>query len=191
MKYCANDSCPDLQRLGRRGEFIDQVEACPKCGEPLAPGEAPRQVGETQWVDQVRIATFLHAPEAHVACANLVAHGIPAVVLDEYLVGTNWLYSQAVGGVKLCVPREHAEAATAFLARDDSEALRSVPEGALPPSPDELCPKCGAPASGRVTLGRLSRVLSLLLIVPILFWRHTERCSACGHCWRRSRHAAA
>jgi hypothetical protein len=111
-------------------------------------------------------------------------------VLDEHLVATYWLYSQALGGVKLYVPSEHAEAAVALLERDDSEALRGLPESSLPPAPDELCPNCGAAAAGRSLLNRLSRALSLVFMVPIFFRRNAVRCRACGHRWR-SRRAAA
>src|SRR4029450_4166443 len=131
-------------------------------GQRLSRGEAPQRIREAQWVDQVRVGTFLYAAEAHVARAKLVAHGIPAVVLDEHLVATYWLYSQALGGVTLYVPSAPGEAPVALLERDGSEALRGLPESSLPPAPDELCPNCGAAAAGRSLVHRLSRAPSLV-----------------------------
>jgi hypothetical protein len=185
MKHCANEDCPDLERYGQPGEYLDRIDVCPRCGRNLVPGEAPRAVAEDAWVDQVCLATFRHSAEAHVWRAKLLANGIPAAVLDQYLVGTQWLYSQAIGGVKLCVPREHSEAAMALLDADESEALRSAPEASLPPAPDELCPRCGAPVAGSSRLGVRSRALSLLLTIPFILRRRSERCSACGHRGRR------
>lgn len=187
MKHCANEACPDRERHGQAGEYVDRVEVCPHCGRGLLPGEAPRSVVEEHWVDQVCVATFRHSAEAHVWLAKLAAHEIPAVVLDQYLVGADWLYSQALGGVKVCVPREHCESAAALLTADESEALRSTPEASLPPTPDELCPSCGAAVAGPASLSVRSRAPSLLVNIPFVFWRRSERCSACGHRWASRR----
>jgi len=187
MKYCANDSCPYLARHGRRGEYLDRVELCAECGQRLTQGEAPQQLTETRWVDQTCVGTFPHSAEAHVARAKLETLGIPAVVLDQYLVGTNWLYSQAIGGVKLYVPSEHAEAAIEALEGDDAEALAAVPESSLPPASDELCPNCGAVGALGSGWFHRWRALSLLFTFPFLFWRRRVRCPSCGHEWRRSK----
>lgn len=91
-------------------------------------------------------------------------------MLDQYLVATDWLYSQALGGVKL-----------------ESEALRSAPEASLPPTPDEFCPRCGAAVAGPAPLSVRSRALSLLVNIPFVSWRRSERRSACGHRWASRR----
>ena len=61
------------------------------------------------------IAQFRVAFEAHLAKGVLAAEGIEAVTCDEHLVGINWLYSDAVGGVKLAVAPDLASSATAVL----------------------------------------------------------------------------
>ncbi|MDB4324797.1 DUF2007 domain-containing protein [bacterium] len=50
------------------------------------------------------VATFRDASAAHIAKGALAVEGVDAVVVDEHLVGVNWLYSDAIGGVKLAVP---------------------------------------------------------------------------------------
>ncbi len=49
------------------------------------------------------IAQYREAPEAYLAKGALAAEGIEAVITDEQVVGINWLYSDAIGGVKLAV----------------------------------------------------------------------------------------
>ena len=62
-------------------------------------------------------------PSAHIALGRLHAEGIEAMLADENLVQTDWLYSIAVGGIKLQVDRQDAQRASQILARDDSELL--------------------------------------------------------------------
>lgn len=56
----------------------------------------------------ITIAAFREPAPARIARGFLDSAGIPAEVADEYLVGIHWLYSNAVGGVKLNVPEEYA-----------------------------------------------------------------------------------
>jgi len=61
------------------------------------------------------IAQYRVAPEAYLAKGALAAEGIDAVLADEQVVGINWLYSDAIGGVKLAVESESAEHAVDVL----------------------------------------------------------------------------
>lgn len=69
------------------------------------------------------IATFDLMPTAHIALGKLHAAGIEAVLADEHLVQTDWLYSIAVGGIKLQVDIKDAAQALEVLQRDDSGEL--------------------------------------------------------------------
>lgn len=71
----------------------------------------------------VTVATFDDMPSAHIALGRLRAEGIEAMLADENLVQTDWLYAIAVGGIKLQVEAQDADYAVAVLARDDSELL--------------------------------------------------------------------
>lgn len=68
----------------------------------------------------VTVATFDLSTEAHIAMGRLQAEGIDCHLADEHLVQTDWLYSIAVGGIKLQVAPENTERAVQILARDDS-----------------------------------------------------------------------
>ncbi len=74
-------------------------------------------------MDRVTVATFDFLPDAEIARGRLQAEGIDCALADEHLVQTDWLYSIAVGGIKVQVAPEDAERALAVLARDDSGSL--------------------------------------------------------------------
>ena len=73
-----------------------------------------------------QIAHCRDATEAYLIKGGLAAEGIPAEVLDEHLVGINWLYSDAVGGVKVVVRPEDEERAATFLEEHRDAADKSV-----------------------------------------------------------------
>ena len=59
---------------------------------------------------------------------------VKAVVVDEHTVGVNWLYSDAVGGVKVAVRPEDEQRALQFLEERaraaDDRSVRQAPGGA-------------------------------------------------------------
>lgn len=111
------------------------------------------------------------------AKARLEAIGIPVFVADEYTVNMQWLYSNAIGGVKVQVPLRFANQAKATLAEDYSDLLDEEF------GKDEVaCPKCGSTDVEPFTKGkRPAFVVFLLLGFPLFFYRHGIRCKSCGH----------
>ena len=69
------------------------------------------------------IATFDFLPEAEIARGRLLAEGIDCQLVDQHLVQTNWLYSPAVGGIKLQVEAADVQRAQTILAHDYSADL--------------------------------------------------------------------
>ena len=65
--------------------------------------------------NRVVIAIFPQVIQAHIAKSRLEADGIEAFIRDENIVALNWLYSNAVGGVKLEVAAEDEKRARAIL----------------------------------------------------------------------------
>jgi len=72
------------------------------------------------------IARYDGMPEAHIAMGRLAAEGIESWLADEHLVQTDWLYSIAVGGIKLQVANEDAERAVVILETDYSEEIGDI-----------------------------------------------------------------
>ena len=74
----------------------------------------------------VTIATYDKVTDAHIALGRLAAEGIEAQLFDDHLVQMDWLYSIAVGGIKLRVSRGDAKAAREVLETDYSAVLDDV-----------------------------------------------------------------
>lgn len=64
------------------------------------------------------LASFSKAEDAHLLRARLEGSGIAAYVRDENMVSVDWLYSNAIGGVKVDVADEDFIAARELLAAD-------------------------------------------------------------------------
>lgn len=71
----------------------------------------------------VTIASFDFLPLAEIAKGRLQAEGIRCHLADQHLVQTDWLYSIAIGGIKLQVDAADVERAKAILDCDFSADL--------------------------------------------------------------------
>ncbi len=126
------------------------------------------------------IASFREAHNAHIAKARLEAEGIPAFVADEFLSSVQWFYSDAIGGVKIQVPRAYAERAREVVTTDrsaDLARLRVVPKRPLAP----VCPACGADSWERTAQSRRAGRHSGTRKLTV--WSNRSRCRACGETW--------
>jgi hypothetical protein len=208
--FCPNPACPDIELFGVRGEYSGGVTHCPKCGveletrtpEPEAHTQPTVELAEPEWLDLEMpetgefsyVTNFRDLPSAHVAKSLLNAHGIYAELLDENTVSMNWALSQAIGGVKLVIATADPDEVSRLLDTLDSHDLDEIPEMAQPPSPYEVCPRCG---STDVVWPRWSQSIKavtffnlwfLLWVWLILFYpvvKHFEptRCASCRKLW--------
>lgn len=129
----------------------------------------------------VTIAQYRDLPEAWLAKSKLEAAGITCYLDNEYTVGINWLYSNALGGVKLNVPEEYVEEAKAIIEESTETIVPEESDGLLP---DSACPACGATEIETNNYTRKFAALTLLLSLPLfLFWKRS-RCKRCGHQWK-------
>ncbi len=113
--------------------------------------------------------------------ARLLAEGIDAVLFDTEMA-TNWVYTNALGGVRLMVPRKDEEAARVLLATPappGDPGPEPAPDDLIAPDePGTWCPDCHSrdvETPEEPPRGLLSR------------WFNpgaARRCRACGHQWR-------
>lgn len=136
--------------------------------------------------DFITVAAFDAAPEAYIAKGLLEQAGIPAFIRNEHLVGVQWLYSNAVGGVEVQVAREDAAAALEVLGVGPGVAPGAGSEEGSEPKKQAapVCPRCG----GRDVRcrGPLSSLIAALLLssgIPFPAARHRWRCKSCGAVW--------
>lgn len=129
----------------------------------------------------VVVARFSFPHEAQIARASLDAAGIPAFIADEHTVNMNWLYSNALGGVRLLVPHDRLQEAKALLESDFSDLLEFAQE-----AQPILCPTCGGSNLEAHTQGKKPAFLVFLLLgFPLFFYRHGLRCNDCGTFWQK------
>jgi putative signal transducing protein len=69
----------------------------------------------------VMVGRYLFLPDAQIAKSILDSAGVDSFLADENLVRMDWLYSNLIGGIKLLVRAEDAEAAKKLLEESPPE----------------------------------------------------------------------
>jgi tetratricopeptide (TPR) repeat protein len=149
-----------------------------------------RLAGSDTGTSLVTLGAYSTPLEAQMARGLLETAGIPAFVADENTVGANWLYSNAVGGVRLQVRAEDVDRARDVLAAtpvaDDSaddDETDFEDEGQY--EDDVTCPVCGSERVHEEKYNRRATFLAWALLgFPVPVVRHRWKCDACGHEWK-------
>lgn len=99
---------------------------------------------------------------------KLEGSGIEAFIADETLVSLNWLYSNAIGGIRLQVKEEEKERALEILEMEPSE------EGLV------QCPNCG---SQKIKYRKIGPAAAICLIIGFILPVGTNKldCQDCKH----------
>ncbi len=114
------------------------------------------------------VATYSMPSEALAPMSRLQSAGIAANLRDDATLQMNWMWSNAIGGVKLEVPDEDFASARELLGLAPSAA------GAL------QCPYCGSTDVSIRTLNRFTALSLLLVGAPLGPQRTRAECQACG-----------
>ena len=112
------------------------------------------------------VASYSKPEEAQLAASFLEGNGIFARVTDDYIVNLNWLYSNAIGGVKVEVLENDLEKAIELL------NLSKTEKGFM------LCPHCG---SGNVAIRELSLYAAICLAMGFILPISSKNVD-CGDC---------
>jgi hypothetical protein len=131
----------------------------------------------------VAVAACAQPVEAHLIRCRLEAEGLDAFVADEHIVSMQWLYSPAVGGVKVQVHARDADRARAILDASRprrSDSARFVTDDLRAPR----CPDCGSLEVQQRFSRRITFASSLLLGFPLPWPLRRSRCRSCGAHWR-------
>jgi tetratricopeptide (TPR) repeat protein len=128
--------------------------------------------------DLVTVETYSFPAQAHVARGRLEAEGIPAFVMDEGVVTAQWLYSNAVGGVKVRVREGDVERARRVLGGEYEEEANV---GEVEPQ----CPSCGSTNVRYEQFAKRAVFGSQLLLgIPLPFVKRVWKCRECECEWR-------
>jgi hypothetical protein len=174
--------------LAKRGLNVKLVEQRPvPPAPPPLPGDPPPEPppvepivdGEIEMSEMVAIQQFRDLPEALLAKGGLESAGIEVELVDDNIVRLDWLWSNLMGGVKLLVKAEDADAAREILDQPIPEDLDVAGVGEYQ---QPRCPKCGSLDINFQELDPAA-YLSLAVSVPIPFHRRAWRCHSCHAEW--------
>ena len=186
MKYCPNPECPHFESTGSPAEFLDEIRDCSDCGTRLINGEASdfKKQEPLPATPSVIIGWFREPSLAYLAKTKLEAEGITAFLFDEHLVNIQWLYSEAIGRVKLAVPKPEADEALKIITENNSDLLIEADASIIPPRDSNNCPKCKSEAIVLKKASRKAAAFSLLLGFPFIFFKKRYQCQQCGYEWK-------
>jgi hypothetical protein len=131
--------------------------------------------------DLVMIRRFQNLTEALLAKGSLESSGTECFLTDDNMVRMDWFISNLLGGVKLLVNREDAEAATVILDEPTPELLdvEGVGEYQQP-----RCPECQSLDVNFEQLNRKVAYTTAWLGIPIPLHTAAWTCRSCGHRWQ-------
>jgi len=126
------------------------------------------------------VATFEYA---HLAKTKLESQGIECFIFDEYTSTMNWLYTNAIGGIKLKVRGEDYERASIIL-KENVDDINNIDEA------DEAiklsCPKCSSDNIRDEKFSKKFAYISILFLgFPLLFRKRKYECKQCSFKWNK------
>jgi len=129
----------------------------------------PRGEDVYEFNDTVTLRQFRDLPEALLAKASVESAGIQAYLVDDNMIRMDWFISNLLGGIKLKVHPEDAEAATEILNQPIPEVLDVEGVGSVE---QPRCPQCQS------------------LDVTYLLEKGAWTCYACGNNWQEQEPSA-
>jgi|SRR5208283_5731412 len=130
------------------------------------------------------VRKYRDMPEAVAARMTLESAGIECYLYDESVVRMDWLWSNALGGMKLVVRKKDADEARKIL---DQPARESFDVEGIGEYEQPRCPACGSLDVSCDELRKSVAGASLMLGVPIAMTADGWHCRSCGHRWGREK----
>ena len=140
----------------------------------------PRGEDVVDFEEAVTLRQFRDLPEALLAKGSLESAGIPAYLVDDNMIRLDWFYSNLLGGIKLKVRAEDAEAAGEILNRPIPEILDVEGVGTFE---QPKCPQCQSLEVSWNELNEGFSYTAAYLGVPIPVHRRGWICHSCGNTW--------
>jgi hypothetical protein len=148
-------------------------------GLDTTPSETGTDVAEHR--ELVTIGKYRDLPEALLAKGSLDSAGIECFLSDENIVRMDWFLSNLLGGVKLNVKPEDADAALEILAQPAPDGFDVEGVGQYE---RHHCPECNSMEISFEELNKPVAFTSASLGVPIPLHRDGWKCHSCGHKWQ-------
>jgi len=171
-------------QLVEQAPVIAKTEPMPATGDPPPPEppgeETESEDGEFEQRKLVTLRKFRDLPEALLAQGLLASADIDTVLADDNVVRMDWFWSNLMGGVKLRVSAEDAEAANEILNQPIPKGFDATGTG------DYQQPHCPYCQSLDVTFQELNKPIAYATAyfgLPIPLKRRAWRCHSCNAEW--------
>jgi hypothetical protein len=159
--------------LGPHSEPIDDGRVPPVPAEYVG--------GDIDPDELVVIRKFRDFPGAMIAKGCLDSAGIECFLMDENVIRMDWFYSNLLGGLKLAVREEDAEAALDLLEQPIPEEFDVEGVGNYE---QPRCPKCSSLDIGFESIQKAFAVLTAAAVAPVVIPKKRWTCNSCGNSWR-------
>lgn len=116
--------------------------------------------------------------EASLVQAELTAFNIPAILLDAHTIGLNWLWSNALGGIKVQVQQADLALADGLLSAELAQDSQMQPSEAV------VCPFCRSGETHFFLDKRGAFLTWLIFGLPLMAGFPRYSCRTCGKKWR-------
>ena len=133
------------------------------------------------------VESFTGPIEAHIAKGRLEAEGIPAFVAHENHIWANWVFSNALGGVKVQVSESNYEAAQEILKQHIDGGFEETLNQEFSNLEVNACPSCGGTeyVSSVPLFSKIMLFLTFGLFSVIYKPRkENHKCAKCGCMWK-------
>jgi hypothetical protein len=131
----------------------------------------------------VALRRYRDLPEALLAKGGLESAGIKAYLVDDNIVRMDWFYSNLIGGIKLVVNPEDAEAATEILNQPIPETIEVEGVGSYE---QPKCPKCQSLDVNFQELNKFFSYGSAGVGIPVPVYKKAWTCHSCGNEWEEA-----
>ena len=128
----------------------------------------------------VTLRQFRDLPEALLAKGSLESAGIQAYLVDDNMIRMDWFYSNLLGGIKLKVRAEDAQAASEILNQPIPETLDVEGVGNFE---QPKCPRCNSLDVADGVLNKFVSYATAYVGIPIPVYKKGWTCHACGNRW--------
>jgi len=140
----------------------------------------PRGEDVFEFNEAVTLRQFRDLPDALLAKGSLESAGIQAYLVDDNMVRMDWFISNLLGGIKLKVRPEDAEAASEILNQPIPEMLEVEGVGNFE---QPRCPRCQSLDVSHEELDKPVAYMTAYAGVPVPVYKSGWTCHACGNEW--------
>jgi hypothetical protein len=140
----------------------------------------PRGEDIFEFNETVTLRQFRDLPEALLAKGSLESAGIQASLVDDNMIRMDWFISNLLGGIKLKVSAEDAEAASEILNQPIPEMLDVEGVGNFE---QPKCPHCQSLDVSYEELNKPIAYMTAYAGFPVPVYKQGWTCHACGNEW--------